>query len=210
MDAEVPGPRDRRKRWPFVAAGIVLLAGLGIGIGLAASGKKAPVTPAASLAPATTTPPQDTTPTTSGAPTDLPLGTAATITNNGSPDFDVTATQIVDPAQPADQYVTPQNAGDIFVAVAFTLTDTGTANVSDDIYSDTKIFDSAGQGYEGDFEDTASGPSFPSGEIDIAPGGTASGWVMFEVPGSATLATVTFTPSSGFATQATTSWNIGS
>ena len=95
------------------------------------------------------------------------------------------------------------------MAVAFTITSTGTQAVSDDIYGDTKIYDSAGQGFGPAFEDTSSGPSFPSGSVDVAPGGTASGWVMFEVPGSASLTTVNFTPEDGFATQATEMWTLG-
>jgi hypothetical protein len=131
------------------------------------------------------------------------------LTNNGAPYYNVTVTQFVDPAQPADQYVTPENAGDKFVAVAFTFKNTGTSAVTDDIYNDTKIYDSAGQGFGGSFEDTASGPGFPTGEINMAPGGTASGWVMFEVPGAATGFTVTFTPDQGSASQAATTWTLG-
>jgi hypothetical protein len=139
----------------------------------------------------------------------LGIGGTEAFSNNGSPFYNVTVTQFVNPAQPANQYVTPQNAGDKFVAVAFTVKSTGNTAVSDDIYNDTKLYDSTGQGFEGNFEDTASGPGFPSGEINVAPGGTASGWVMFEVPGNASGFTVTFTPSSGFANQAATTWKLG-
>jgi hypothetical protein len=156
-------------------------------------------------ATATTSPPT-TTPT---QPVQLPIGTAGSLTKNGAPFYDVTATQFVDPAQPSNQYVTPQNAGDIFVAVAFTIKSTGTLPISDDIYLDTKIYDSAGQGFSSAFEDTSSGPSFPSGNIDVAPGGTASGWVMFEVPGSVSLTTVNFTPGAGYAIQAAQMWTLG-
>ncbi len=105
--------------------------------------------------------------------------------------------------------MTPENAGDKFVAVAFAFKNTGTSSVTEDIYNDTKIYDSAGQGFGGSFEDTASGPGFPTGEVSMASGGTASGWVMFEVPGSATGFTVTFTPAEGNATQAATTWTLG-
>ena len=147
--------------------------------------------------------------TTTTQPAQEPIGTSASITDNGAPDYDVTVTQFVDPAQPADTFVTPDNAGDRFVAAAFTIKSTGTTVVSDDIYNDAKLYDSSGQGFEGNFEAPTNGPTFPSGEIDAAPGGTASGWVMYEVPGSATGFTLTFTPSSGFATQAATTWSVG-
>ena len=53
----------------------------------------------------------------------------------------------------------------MFVAVALTFKNTGTAEVSQDIYNDTTLYDSTGQGYDGNFEATASGPSFPVGII---------------------------------------------
>lgn len=137
------------------------------------------------------------------------MGTETSITKNGDPYYSVTMTQFVNPAQPANSYVTPQSSGDTFVAVAFTITNQSSAAISDDINLDVRIYDSAGQGFQPDFEDAASGPSFPSGEFNVAPGGTASGWVMFEVPGSTSLTTVNFTPSGGFATQATASWAVG-
>jgi hypothetical protein len=147
--------------------------------------------------------------TTTTKPTNLPIGTAEGFTSNGAPDYSVTVAQFVDPAQPADSYITPTNAGDRYVAILFNIKSIGTAAVSDDIYNDTKLYDSAGQGFSGDFEAPANGPTFPTGEINVAPGGTASGWEMFEVPGNATGFSLTFTPSSGFATQAAATWAVG-
>ena len=105
--------------------------------------------------------------------------------------------------------VTSSNSAWSESELAFTFKSTGTSTISDDIYNDTKIYDSAGQGFDGSFEDTASGPGFPTGEINVAPGGTATGWEMFEAPGSATGLTVTFTPAEGSANQAATTWNLG-
>ena len=95
------------------------------------------------------------------------------------------------------------------MAAAFTITNQSAATVTDDIYNCVKIYNSAGQGYQADFEQTAAGPSSPSGQFNVAPGGTASGWVMFEVPGSTPLATINFIPGSDYATQATASWLVG-
>ena len=117
-------------------------------------------------------------------------------------------TQFVDPAQPAERYVTAKNPGDIFVAVALTFKNTGTADVSQDIYNDTTLYDSTGQGYDGDFEATASGPSFPVGIISNARGGTTSGWIMFEVPASSAGFTATFTPTEGEANQPAATWKL--
>jgi hypothetical protein len=138
----------------------------------------------------------------------LPVGGTASFSDGGAPVYDLTVTQFVDPAQPADRYVTPKNPGDIFVAVALTFKNTGTADVSQDIYNDTTLYDSTGHGYDGDFEATASGPDFPVGVISDARGGTTSGWIMFEVPASSTGFTATFTPTEGEADQAAATWKL--
>jgi hypothetical protein len=125
--------------------------------------------------------------------------------------YDLTLTQFVRPAQPAQlagRVVTPKNSGDIFVAVALTFKNTGTADVSQDIYNDTELYDATGQGFRADFEATASGPEFPVGLISDARGGTTSGWIMFEVPPSSTGFTATFTPTEGVADQAAATWKL--
>jgi hypothetical protein len=146
--------------------------------------------------------------TTTSQPSQLPIGGTASFSNGGHPEYDLTVTQFVDPAQPALRNVTPKNPGDIFVAVALTFKNTGTADVSQDIYNDTTLNDSTGQGYDGDFEATASGPSFPIGIISNARGGTTSGWIMFEVPASSTGFTATFAPTEGVADQEAARWKL--
>jgi len=146
--------------------------------------------------------------TTTTQPSQLPVGGTESSSKEGAPGYGLTVTQFVDPAQPAARGVTPKNPGDIFVAVALTFKNTGTADVSQDIYNDTVLYDSTGQGYDGDFEATASGPSFPVGIISDARGGTTSGWIMFEVPASSTGFTATFTPTEGEANQAATTWKL--
>lgn len=187
-----------------LGAATVLFAG-GLLTACAATPSAAPahrpgrLTTTSSSAPTTTT--------TAPAPSDLALGTAATITSGGAPAYDVTAIQFVDPAQPADSYYTPQSAGDIFVAVDYTFRSDG-ASVNEDIYSDTEVYDAGGQGFSGAFEDPANGAGFPTGVVSLAPGGTASGWVMYEVPAGQPVVSVKYTPSSGYATQATVSWSV--
>ena len=106
--------------------------------------------------------------TTATKPSQLPIGGTASFSNGGAPEYDLTVTQFVDPAQPAKPGVTPKNAGDIFVAVALSFKNTGTADVSQDIYNDTTLYNSTGQGYDGNFESTASGPDFPVGVVSNA------------------------------------------
>jgi len=145
---------------------------------------------------------------TAGQPSQLAVGGTASFSNGGRPEYDLTVTQFVDPAQPAKPGVTPQHSGDVFVAVAVAFKNTGTADVSQDIYNDTTLKDSTGQGYNGNFESTASGPDFPVGIVSDAGGGTTSGWIMFEVPASSTGFTATFTPTEGGADQAAATWKL--
>lgn len=141
-------------------------------------------------------------------PSQLPVGGTASFSNGGSPEYDLTVTQFVDPAQPAKPHVIPKNPGDVFVAIGLTFKNVGTADVSQDIYNDTTLYDSTGQAYDGDFESTASGPDFPVGVISDVWGGTTTGWIMFEVPASSTGFTATFTPTEGVADQAAATWKL--
>jgi hypothetical protein len=135
------------------------------------------------------------------------LGTTAEFTQNGKPFYSVTATRFATPAQ-AWLGDTPQNAGDIFVAVEFTIHTTGSSKVSDDILDDTRIYDSNGQSFFGALEDTESGPHFHYGVFDVAPGASESGTAMFEVPANVQVTKITFTPNGGFATNAAVSWSL--
>jgi hypothetical protein len=146
--------------------------------------------------------------TTTTQPSQLAIGGTASFPDDGPPVYDLTVTQFVDPAQPAERNVTPKSPGNIFVAVGLTFKNVGTAEVSQDIYNDIRLYDSTGQGYDGDFEATASGPSFPVGIISDARRGTTSGWIMYEVPASSTGFTVTFTPTEGEANQAPATWKL--
>ncbi len=146
--------------------------------------------------------------TTTTSPSQLAVGGTKSFSNGGNPGYGLTVTQFVDPAQPAKQNFRPMIPGDIFVALALTYKNTGTADVSQDIYNDTTLYDSAGHGYEGDFEATASGPSFPVGIVSDGRGETTSGWIMFEVPASSTGFTATFTPTEGAENQPATTWKL--
>ncbi len=146
--------------------------------------------------------------TTTTQPSQLAVGGTKSFSVGGDPGYGLTVTQFVDPARPAKPFVKPKIPGDIFVAVALTFKNSGTADVSQDIYNDTTLYDSAGQGYDGDFEATASGPSFPVGIVSDARGETTSGWIMFEVPASSTGFTATFMPTEGAANQASTTWKL--
>jgi hypothetical protein len=97
--------------------------------------------------------------------------------------------QIVDPAQGADQFTTP-DPGKRFVGVEFQITAGGP--VSDDANSDAVLVGSNNQDYTPDFNSIAEGTNFNNGEITLATGGISTGWVTFQVPVGVKVASVQF------------------
>lgn len=157
--------------------------------------------------PTTTTTVAPTTTTTAGPPG---VGTSLTLTKTLIPWATVQLVAFVDPASASNAYERPNPATYEFVAAEFTVTDISkTTPVTEDVYLDAKIYDSAGQGFEGDFYTPTNGPTFPSGKIDVAPGGSATGWIMFSVPPNSPPFRLTFTPVAGRATQAALTWTAG-
>ncbi|WP_055591251.1 DUF4352 domain-containing protein [Streptacidiphilus griseoplanus] len=118
---------------------------------------------------------------------------------------DVTVLKVVDHAKGADEFTTPES-GKRFVAVQFRIRNTGSKAYNDSPSNGAKVLDTEGQGFDASFSDTTAGPSFP-GDVTIAPGGTAKGFITFEVPKGAKLDKVQFGLDSGFADQ-TGQWNV--
>jgi hypothetical protein len=161
-----------------------------------------PATPPTTASPITTT----TVPTVGGT---INLGGQG----EGNYDFEVTLSRVVPLVNIGDisgyRTVQPGYNQDAF---EFVVTDTGPAPVNEDIFNDLKVYDSQGQGFGGDIgTEYTGGPSFPGGLIDVTPGGTATGWVVVDVPVNQPLATVVFTPGGGFAPSApSATWTLAS
>jgi hypothetical protein len=149
-----------------------------------------------------------TTPTTTTTqPTVLAVGAAATVKTGTSPYLNVTVAQVVDPATLTTTFATT-TPGDVYVAAEFVIKNTGSKIFTTDIDVDTKMYDQAGQGFTPAFYTTTAGPSFQSGTVSITPGGSATGWVVYEVPSSSPLKEVTFSPTGGIVNQTQVQWTI--
>lgn len=92
----------------------------------------------------------------------------------------VKLTQVIDPAQGADQYTTPNN-GSRFVGAVFTLNGVS-GTFSDDANSDATLIGSNSQTYTFDASNLASVTNFNNGEYNLTPGQTSVGAVAFQVP----------------------------
>jgi hypothetical protein len=184
----------------LAAAGVVVLAGC----------QQSEVTRTPDRTPAASSaPPASSAPATSSAPAQRTAGVGSTITLKGSGDGEQVATTlvtVVDPAPPADEYSTP-GAGNRLVAVQFRLRNTGTAPYDDSPANGAKVLDAQGHQFESSFLDTKAGPSLPS-QTRVAPGGTALGYITFEVPKTAKITGVQFGLNSGLADQ-TGEWTLG-
>ncbi|MDA8391321.1 MAG: hypothetical protein M0Z87_00685 [Actinomycetota bacterium] len=104
--------------------------------------------------------------------------------------------QVIDPAQGADQYTTP-NPGDRFVATLFSIT-AGAQAVSGDANLNASAIGSNGQSYTADFNSVSECTNFNGGDYQIVAHQTETGCVVFQVPTGTSVAKVQWAPSGGF------------
>ena len=123
--------------------------------------------------------------------------------SDSSSDINVTLVKIIDPAQGADQFTTP-DVGKRFVGAVFTIK--ANAAYDDDANSDATITGSDGQTYSADFSDIAGYTNFNSGEVKLAAGESSTGVVVFQVPNGVTIANVKYDVSGGFASGPVPTW----
>lgn len=116
--------------------------------------------------------------------------------DNGNP-YTVQLTQVIDPAQGADEFDQP-NAGYRFVAAVFDITDTGAKSISDDANNNSTVVGSDDQDYTADFDSVSECTNFNDGEYQIDPGQSSTGCVVFQLPTSVTVAQVQWSPNGGF------------
>ena len=141
----------------------------------------------------------------SSTPSSQPIGSTFHLTDQDGNKLDVKLVKIVDPAQGADAFTTPES-GKRFVGAQFTITNTGTKQLDEDANNDATLVDNQGQGYNADFSDLSGCQAFPTSN-KLNPGESSTGCVSFQVPTGASLAKVKFVPSSGFADDSAT-WTL--
>jgi len=110
----------------------------------------------------------------------------------------VTLSSVIDPAQGADQFTTP-DAGKRFVATVFTIKDIGTQSGTGDANSNAAVIGSDNQTYSFDVSNVSECTNFNEGEFQLGPGESASGCVVFQLPTAIKVAKVQWSPQGGFA-----------
>lgn len=123
--------------------------------------------------------------------------------SDSSSDINVTLVKIIDPAQGADQYTTP-DAHKRFVGAVFTIK--ANAAYNDDANNAATITGSDGQTYSADFSDIAGYTNFNSGTVKLAAGESSTGVVVFQVPDGVSISNVKYDVSGGFASGSVPTW----
>jgi hypothetical protein len=109
-----------------------------------------------------------------------PVGTSYTVTDPNGNKISVTLARVIDPAQAADQFTTPQS-GNRFVGAVFNIKGTS-GTFSDDATNDATVIGSNGQTYTADFDSIAGYTDFNNGEFSVSAGESSVGAVTFQMP----------------------------
>lgn len=132
------------------------------------------------------------TPSASAAPS-LGVGDAARLQDPAGMEFTATLVRVVDPAAPANPgsaYTAPQR-GDRFVAIEWTIANTGSKTLTSSQVFSTHIVDDHGQWHLSTAARTGAGANFPA-DVKIPPAQTLSGYLVYELPETARATTVQF------------------
>lgn len=124
-----------------------------------------------------------------------PVGTTYTVTDQSGNEMSVTLTQVIDPAQGADQFTTPKS-GNRFVGAVFTIKGIS-GTFSDDANNDASLIGSNGQTYTADFDSIAGYTNFNDGEYNVSAGENSVGAVTFQVPLAATVSKIEWSANGG-------------
>jgi Domain of unknown function (DUF4352) len=127
-----------------------------------------------------------------------PAGSTITIKGQESGEkLAVTLLKVAPTTTATDGFSTPPS-GDRYFAAQFKLTNTGTSAYTDSADNDAVALDAGGKQYQTDIvASIAAGPLF-SDQLNIAPGATSSGWIVFDVPTATAITSIEFTTDSGF------------
>ena len=133
-------------------------------------------------------------PTAQLSPGDAGVGTAVEIETFDTT-IEVSVTEVVDPAPPAE-FSDPQ-PGNRLAAIQIEITNTGSIVYEDVPDSAAFVVDTDGFQFRASFLETDAGPGF-GGSVDLPPGDSRVGFLVFEVPDGSTLVKLQISADSGF------------
>lgn len=106
--------------------------------------------------------------------------------------YRVTLVKVIDPAQGADQFTTP-DSGKRFVGAVFRITALKGSPQDEDANNDAALVGSDGQAYSADFDAIVGYTNFNNGQIQVAQGDSEIGAVTFQVPDGVKVAEIQWT-----------------
>jgi hypothetical protein len=111
--------------------------------------------------------------------------------------YRVTLVKIIDPAQGADQFNTP-DSGKRFVGAVFEIKVLKGSLQNENANNDAAVIGSNGRTYNADFDAIGGYTNFSNGSIKVAQGETATGAVTFQVPDGIKVTKLQWTGASGY------------
>lgn len=186
----------------MAAAGAMAILGLVIaGCGTSTVTQASKSQPSQAQTPQTTAPSE----TPSTANDTGVVGDTFTVTSGDGTSYNITLIKVLDPAQGTNEFTTP-DAGKRFVGAEFKIT-ASSGKMDENANNNTVIQGSDEQLYDPDFSEISAGTNFNSGAIRLHEGASVKGWVTFQVPQGVKVASVQWTPMSGFS-DSTATWYV--
>jgi hypothetical protein len=133
------------------------------------------------------------------------VGDTITLSGLNGEEIAATVTRVVDPASPASEFDQP-DSGDRLIGVRLKLHNVGSIGYSDAPDNGAILIDKSGQSFNPTFASISAGQSFP-GAVNISPGDTRLGYVVFEAPKATEISSFQFALNSGFADE-TGEWSV--
>ena len=125
------------------------------------------------------------------------VGSSFALEDGSGNTYQVTLVKVIDPAQGAGQFDTP-DSGKRFVGAVFRIKALTGSPQNEDANNDAVLVGGNGQNYSADFGDIAGYTNFDSGMIHVAQGSTVTGAVTFQVPNGVMVSKVQWSALSGF------------
>jgi hypothetical protein len=133
------------------------------------------------------------------------IGAYFDVKDDSGDTYRVRLDKVIDPAQGADQFTTP-NHGMRFVGVVFTIKAISGSPKDEDADNDAAVIGSNGQTYTSDVSSIAGYTDFSNGQINVAQGDSTKGAVTFQLPNGIAVSKVQWSASSGFGS--TSQWTL--
>lgn len=133
------------------------------------------------------------------SPSPVAIGTSQTLHDFYGDAFSVSVSEVADPATAASGSGLP-DSGYRFVAVELGIVNTSTQEIEDDANYAMTVTGSDGQPYSSDFGVVSQCTNFTDGTgfFDLPPGDSVTGCVIFELPTSVTVQTISFSLAPGY------------